>query len=146
YRCSAGAAPTARALDSRPIAKKPPCERSCETRAITRPGCGTVCRSRYERLLLGTGHFVYQVHSALFSVRGCVLHNFYFERRLDRDVDMDRVGSDVERNLASLDGLPLAQMAAMYENETVLANSVQRVLDAARSDPRDTVAAFNNYV
>jgi FXSXX-COOH protein len=63
------------------------------------------------------------------------------------DVDMDRVGPDVERNLASLDDLPLAQMVAMYENEeTVLANSIQRVLDAARSDPRDTVAAFNNYV
>ncbi len=59
---------------------------------------------------------------------------------------MDRMGPDVERNLASLDDLPLAQMVAMYENDTVLANSIQRVLDAARSDPRDTVAAFNNYV
>jgi FXSXX-COOH protein len=59
---------------------------------------------------------------------------------------MDRVEPDVEGQLPDLDEIPLAQLLVLDEDDSVLANSIRRVLDAARRHPQDTVAAFNNYV
>lgn len=59
---------------------------------------------------------------------------------------MKKVGPDVEGQLVDLDDLPLAQVLLLDEDESVLANSIRRVIDAAQRHPRDTVAAFNNYI
>lgn len=59
---------------------------------------------------------------------------------------MESVGLDVEEHLDGLDGIPLAQVLVLDENDSVLANSIRRVIDAVERHPQDTVAAFNNYV
>jgi FXSXX-COOH protein len=59
---------------------------------------------------------------------------------------METVSPDVEGHLVDLDDLPLGQVLTLPEDDSVLANSIRRVLDAARRHPADTVAAFNNYM
>lgn len=59
---------------------------------------------------------------------------------------MENVGPDVEGHLVDLDDIPLAEVLVLDENESVLANSIRRVIDAAQRHPEDIVAAFNNYI
>ncbi|MDG4833524.1 hypothetical protein O7627_30075 [Solwaraspora sp. WMMD1047] len=59
---------------------------------------------------------------------------------------MEALGPDVEGHLVDLDLIPLAQVLDLDENDSVLANSIRRVIDAAQRQPQDTVAAFNNYI
>jgi FXSXX-COOH protein len=59
---------------------------------------------------------------------------------------MEALGPDVEGHLVDLDAIPLAQVLGLDEDDSVLANSIRRVIDAAQRQPQDTVAAFNNYI
>ena len=45
-----------------------------------------------------------------------------------------------------LDEVPVVHMPVLDERDSVLANSIRRVIDAANRPTQDTVAAFQNYV
>jgi FXSXX-COOH protein len=54
--------------------------------------------------------------------------------------------SDIEGNLAKLDDMPLAQVLSADDSDSVLANSLRRIVDGAHRQPQDTVAAFNSHI
>jgi hypothetical protein len=53
---------------------------------------------------------------------------------------------EIEGSLAELDDMPLAQVLIADGTDTVLANSLRRIIDGANQLPQDTIAAFNNYI
>jgi FXSXX-COOH protein len=59
---------------------------------------------------------------------------------------MDDVEPEIEGNLAELNEMPLAQVLLLDDRDTVLANSLRRIVDGAGRRAADTVAAFNNYI
>jgi hypothetical protein len=44
------------------------------------------------------------------------------------------------------DDIPLHLLLAVRDEESALAKSIRRVSDAARRNPANSVAAFNNYI
>jgi FXSXX-COOH protein len=53
---------------------------------------------------------------------------------------------DIEASLVAIDGMPLTQVMLLDEDDTVLANSIRRIRDAAGRLPQETVAAFQTHV
>jgi hypothetical protein len=53
---------------------------------------------------------------------------------------------DIESRLVELDEMPLAVVLLADDSDTVLANSLRRIVDGAHEQPQDTVAAFDNYI
>lgn len=62
------------------------------------------------------------------------------------ECDMESAGSDVQALLVNPDEISLPQLLALDENDSVLANAIRRVIEAANWQPQDVVAAFNNYI
>lgn len=59
---------------------------------------------------------------------------------------MDSVATDVIDDPHALGQTPLAEvLPAIANSDSVLANSIRRVTDAAHRPPQEVVAAFNNF-
>jgi FXSXX-COOH protein len=58
---------------------------------------------------------------------------------------MEPNGPHPDRPRADRDDIPLARLI-LVGDDSALANSIRRVVHAARRQPEDTVAAFNNYI
>jgi hypothetical protein len=53
---------------------------------------------------------------------------------------------DIEGTLVEVDEMLLAQVLIADETDTVLANSLRRIVDGAHQQPQDTIAAFDNSI
>jgi FXSXX-COOH protein len=53
---------------------------------------------------------------------------------------------EIQGQLAELDELPLTDVLGLDGDDTVLANSLRRIIQAARQPQDDAVAAFQNYI
>jgi hypothetical protein len=58
---------------------------------------------------------------------------------------MERTVLDLDGRVAPVDQDRLALAAELVERESVLANAIRRVADAASQPSEEVVAAFNNY-
>lgn len=59
---------------------------------------------------------------------------------------METMRPEADRHRVDQDDIPLARVLIAVEDDSALANSIRRVIHAARRQPEDTVAAFNNYI
>jgi FXSXX-COOH protein len=53
---------------------------------------------------------------------------------------------EIQGQLAELDEMPLTHVLSLDGNDTVLANSIRRITQAAGQSRDDTVAAFENHI
>lgn len=59
---------------------------------------------------------------------------------------MEHLGHHLETPLVDLGGIPLADLLTLDEEDSVLATSIRRVINATQRSPQETRAAFNNYI